>query len=590
MGRPKKPGFIKVKHKDFPKYFPDKNIDKIWDFFLEHFNDVKGIKIDWEETIYTNMIKGTVNIPLYPETDKWDDTEGIQPKQIFEIIDLIGFENFKKVAKILSKNIAMFVNNAEYFELEDEGRNETIISWKKVVKDKIMPFVKEEDIAYFGKLIFCDSLGVSNMGTTYSKAQFPYDILDEVFKAIIADELEVEAIMFFKTNKIYDSSEKLTLTNLNADSFFKNRETEWEKVHDFIPKSKSVLLLDPNYWDKKVFLESMNILYGTRQLDKLIPADQNDFITFYKSFGKLLIFIAPMLNNEHIHKPSQSWPVLYRNDIPNGLRKILVNLGRGIDIRMKVEDILFMYATMSTFKDSDEFISKKAQVSIDDVYLLVSIGREIANINDSDMKKLKDIPWRHIGVFKKYNVSNNKAVLDLYAATKDIKCDIPLVSGRVGKYSYEVLSKNDIRGLIAGNAMNCCQHIPSGIGKSCVYYGAEHKNSTFFIINDDKGNIVCQSWLWEKENILVCDSAETLRRDEDFYNIYMEMAEKIVNDPNNKIKEVRIGSYGRAFGQNLPNASSNVSIPSVPGKTKFDYGRSGSLYSDASHQKLLYKK
>ena len=370
--------------------------------------------------------------------------------------------------------------------------------------------------------------------------------------------------------------------------FFKLREEAWMTQHKITPKNRDLLLLDPEYWDKVVFLDSMSRLYKTKNLSSLDKEDQSDFIGFYKSFGKLLSLVAPMLNNEKVSTPSPDWPALYRNDVPDGLKKILSNTARGIDIRLKVADILHIYSTMSHFEDSNEFILNKTRITVDDVYQLVDVGTQLKTMTASDLKGLKDIPWRHIGVFKKYNVNNTKSILELYSKTKDNELSIPLVSGRVGQYNYEILPKNDIRGLVAGNATNCCQHIPTGIGKSCVYYGAENKDSSFFIITDRAGTIVCQSWIWVNDNVMVCDSAEAVRQDPAFYTAYTEMAREVVNR-SKSIKEVRIGSKGRAFNNQLP-ATNSVDVPSIPSNSKFDYGRDGNLYSDAHSQYLLYKK
>ena len=586
-------GFIPIKDKRFPTYFSDENLEKIWDFFKSHFNDIKGQKLNWKNEYYVDSIKGYINIPLYPESDVNDNSEGIQPKQISRIIDLIGFDGFTKLAKILSKNISYFIaqdtEDTDYFYCNGESREDTIISWKEVINDFIMDKVKNKDIEYFGKVLFADALGIPNMGTTFTKEQFPYSISKEVFKSIISDNLELEKVMFFKTNKIYDSSETLTLKNLNAEDFFGIREKEWKDKHGLTPKNKSLLLLDPEFWDRTVFLDSMMRMYKTKNLQSLSQEDQDDFIRFYKSFGKLLSLVAPMINQEKIHKPSISWPSLYRSDIPEGLKKILANLGRGIDIKLKVADILNIYLTMSHFKDSNEFILKRNRISIDDIEQLLEVGSQLKNMSEEDLDELGDIPWRYIGVFKKYNVNNTKSILELYAKTKDNKLNIPVLSGKMGAYNWNITGKADIRGLVAGNATNCCQHIPGGIGKSCVYYGAESKHSTFFIITDKAGSIVCQSWIWETDGVLVCDSAEAVRQDNTFYDIYMEMAEEVVN-ASKTIKEVRIGSTGRAFNKTLKRVDSAVSVPDVPSESKFSYGRGGQIYSDATYQQLLYKK
>lgn len=93
-------------------------------------------------------------------------------------------------------------------------------------------------------------------------------------------------------------------------------------------------------------------------------------------------------------------------------------------------------------------------------------------------------------MYKNPGAKEKDLIKALYARTCHIKTKVPLFSGKIGDYTWEMLDKNDIRGLVAGNAVNCCQRIGSlekrahsYSGANCVYAGAEEEEQTFFIIS-----------------------------------------------------------------------------------------------------------
>jgi hypothetical protein len=105
--------------------------------------------------------------------------------------------------------------------------------------------------------------------------------------------------------------------------------------------------------------------------------------------------------------------------------------------------------------------------------------------------------------------------VNLYDTNKDNKLDIPIISGKVDKYSFEIITKDNPLGLILGYATDCCQVIGNS-GESCLRMGYTHSKSGFFVVKKDS-QIYAQSWIWEKDTkegkILCFDSLEVLGKD-----------------------------------------------------------------------------
>lgn len=92
--------------------------------------------------------------------------------------------------------------------------------------------------------------------------------------------------------------------------------------------------------------------------------------------------------------------------------------------------------------------------------------------------------------------------------------------------TYELLSKNDLRGAILGNITNCCQVI-DGAGEECVEYGLIKPNSGFITFNY-KNKIIGQAWVWYDEiNKIVClDNIEVPHRYLEKINENIEIQKK----------------------------------------------------------------
>lgn len=577
-----KTGFIKIKDKGFKKEFSKENINKIWDFFKVHFSDIKGLDIDWSKEHYLSHILGNVKIPLYPETDIWDNSEGITPKQLKIIISYMGFENFKLFSKILSYKVS-------FYSIGDEkiyNQKDNIFSWKEAIKKNILPKIKNNENLEIGRsLFYMKFFNISSFQSLNNNAvKFPYSINNSIFKKIVRDHNILNQLEYLKNNNIYDLNTELSLDLLDTDEFFEKRSNKWMEICGFIPKSKDLLILNPKFWDKDSFLSGMNILFKTKQLRNLSDEDQKKYIYLYKSFGKTIVYVAPMLLNENLNEVDPTWPELYMEETPLSLLKILENSSRGIDIKLKVSQFIFMFKTLNFFNDAESVILKKDRITIDDIKSLVEVGELFNSFSAKEIENLKNISWEHISIFKKYNINSSliEKYISLYSKVSNIKLKhIPVVKGTVNEYTYEILPKSDIRGLICGHATNCCQHLDNE-GRSCTMYGAEAEDSTFFIISKN-GAIIAESWLWldESKKIMVCDSVESLVRSLKIQECYNKMAEDVFE--KSEIEEVRVGASS-VFPEKL-NIVDSVELPSCPKEYNKD-----KLYSDAGTQYILARK
>jgi len=84
---------------------------------------------------------------------------------------------------------------------------------------------------------------------------------------------------------------------------------------------------------------------------------------------------------------------------------------------------------------------------------------------------------------------------------------IPRVQGQDGKCSYEVLRLDDAIGIYAGNITNCCQKL-GGAGETAMLHSMQEKHGRVFVVRDETGRIIAQSWLWRNGDTICFDNVE----------------------------------------------------------------------------------
>ena len=92
-------------------------------------------------------------------------------------------------------------------------------------------------------------------------------------------------------------------------------------------------------------------------------------------------------------------------------------------------------------------------------------------------------------------------------ARKRESSTIPRVQGQDGRCSYEVLRLDDAIGIYAGNITNCCQKL-GGAGETAMLHSMQEKHGRVFVVRDESGRIIAQSWLWRNGDTICFDNVE----------------------------------------------------------------------------------
>lgn len=148
------------------------------------------------------------------------------------------------------------------------------------------------------------------------------------------------------------------------------------------------------------------------------------------------------------------------------------------------------------------------------------------------------------------------------------------LDSKLAKFTFAKLPINDLRGLFLGEYTSCCQSFHK-VGADCVIHGMTSPFGGFYVVYDDKGVIVAQSWVWiGKKGEIVFDSWEYINKNQAYLcqPFILKAAEQFVN---RGFTRVLIGCGGHT--------------PSLPFKRVNDaviFPLSNS-YSDAYYQYLV---
>jgi len=78
---------------------------------------------------------------------------------------------------------------------------------------------------------------------------------------------------------------------------------------------------------------------------------------------------------------------------------------------------------------------------------------------------------------------------------------------RSGKYTYETLRLDDPLAMAIGTLTDCCQEL-NNCAEVCMEHSMVSQNGRVFVIKDEHGNIVAQSWVWRNKDVLCFDNIE----------------------------------------------------------------------------------
>ena len=501
--------FVKVK-KIWTKKFSKKEIEEIWDAFI---NATPLSKEEWENTKLLEFFKKNHQV-VHPETDKWDDTEGIQPKQIKEFLKIYSLKDFEKLCLFLNTMAARDNNYLKSFI------SDGFISWESFFNQVMKDYYSIKNIEEVIGKIYIDLFD-----RKYSRYQFDKSAFKKIGENLSNITVLDSAI---KMNLVKGN---VTKEHFNLDSFFETRKVLWKKVKGITPQSKAILLANPNNFDKSILLK-VEELFGTKQIAKLKENQQNIIAKIINMFGinALAIPKEALLNIETLTTSD-------RNDINISDYRVVLNKFKGLSIREYLNLINMFKSNNKIFED----FKKKDKISKEDIDLYLYIDRVISYARSREEKNaLMTLDLYFWKVFQRYGVNGPEHIVQLatlFEKNKDNKCTIPNIKGSVNKYEFEMIQKNNPIGLILGYATDCCQTFDNN-GEECLIAGYERENSTFFVVKK-KNKIYAQSWVWEKttkegKRVLCFDSIEVLGKDlnksKDILQCYLEASSHLKYD------------------------------------------------------------
>lgn len=520
------------------KFKAEFNKEEIKEIF-EMFQRLTGVEWSEEnERTYTDFLRNSYVV--YPESDKHDDTEGIKPKQLKKILKVLSLKETESWFDLIKSR-----RLGNYFE-------DGYFSYKRAFDELLLEELENKDFkSNLAKEIITKN---KPQGFDY----YRYD--DEVYEALMEGKITFDTLQPLLTERLYEKGKVIKLKNLDLKDFYKEKEDAWQEHQKFVPKLQILLMLNPKYFNRQAFSLGLEYHYGKKQLGELSAEDQKEYIKLYKIFGPHIDIMKPFIKEKKYlinKKISENNIFLYdKLDQPNPVfLKIFNESLRGIHLKLEIGDFEKYLTSLTYYKWLTEDLSKKDRITIDDLKNLEEIfdfikGQIKAGSTD---KEIMNQDPRINTIINKYvqnpGPKEKDLIKALYAKTCHIKTKIPLFSGKIGDYVWEMLDKNDIRGLVAGNAVNCCQRI-GGLekrafsygGANCVYAGAEEEEQTFFIISK-KDRIVAQSWVWMKNGQLTFDNIEVLGQEvrDPIKNCYEAYAKECLSEKN-KIKVITVGA------------------------------------------------
>jgi len=84
---------------------------------------------------------------------------------------------------------------------------------------------------------------------------------------------------------------------------------------------------------------------------------------------------------------------------------------------------------------------------------------------------------------------------------------IPRIEKTVDGYYYEMLRLDDPLAMAIGTLTNCCQEL-GNVAEVCMQHSMTSNDGRIFVIRDNDGNIVAQSWVWRNKDVICFDNIE----------------------------------------------------------------------------------
>jgi hypothetical protein len=377
-----------------------------------------------------------------------------------------------------------------------------------------------------------------------------FNINPKIITEIGKNEISIVDIENAYNHGLIEEDQTISINNLYQLSFYKNRSSKWKEEQGFIPQVKEMLLVNPRNFHKDI-LGKIYDIYGTRQISKLKSYDIKKITYLIDLLGVNIL----SLKNEYVKDFNPFYiSIKYNNSDVQDYRIELNKILKENDLDLN--QIVKIIKALKNYPKLKKYIRKLNTVTKKEIDLIMYISNLIDTSVNIDFNDFEVIYFKILLRYRINGANTIYTLLDIFNKNKYNKTTIPLISGNINKYSYEVLPKSSPDGLILGYATDCCQVVKDS-GFDCLLKGYEEENSSFFVVKK-QGKIYAQSWIWEAETDLgrtLCfDSIEVLGKDftksKDVLAAYLEATDMFLE---NGFDAVICGADGNAIPKGMGN-------------------------------------
>ena len=169
------------------------------------------------------------------------------------------------------------------------------------------------------------------------------------------------------------------------------------------------------------------------------------------------------------------------------------NLSQISEIQRRFKEIKTVYSNVSlTLKLAISYIDNNKYENVNTGNERVVKAAAIQNYSQQDFEILQQI----------YNYGKQRTFSSIPRISSDVG-----VSLTSGIYHYEILRLDDPKAMSIGFESDCCQKL-NDPAELCMEHSMVDKNGRVFVITNETGEVVAQSWVWRNKDVLCFDNIE----------------------------------------------------------------------------------
>ena len=162
-------------------------------------------------------------------------------------------------------------------------------------------------------------------------------------------------------------------------------------------------------------------------------------------------------------------------------------------IQSRFQEIKTVYSNVNLTLDlAMSYLSSNKYVNVNPGNERVTKIAAIQNYSQADFEMLQQI----------FNYGKQRTFSSIPRVESEQLLELPS-----GKYNYEMLRLDDPRAMSIGFESDCCQKL-NDCAEVCMEHSMVDKNGRVFIITNELGEVVAQSWVWRNKDVLCFDNIE----------------------------------------------------------------------------------